>query len=101
MEEWWIRRHPKRRIPAVDDTVFVAAEGLKSKSKTGFTSLDSPRVGPCVIKEAANPNFKVELTALYKGELVDLHLKYLKLAVDRDEDWEAAELGPSPDDNDE
>lgn len=92
LQAQWSKRHPQRRIPVVGDTVFIAAEGLISREATPKTSLGRPWVGPARVVAVDTPNVTMTLPASHKGKEVTLHLKYVKLASERSEEWEMDNL---------
>lgn len=99
MKLYWSRRHPDRKAPMVGDTVWVAAEALRSRAATRLGGLERPWVGPCTVSGTAIPNVTVELPASHHGKSLELHLKYVKLAWERDSEWESAQI-PAVDGND-
>lgn len=78
----------------------MAAEGLRSRAATEFGTLARAWVGPCNTVAVDLPNVTVQLPASHHGKVVTLHLKYIKLTTERDDEWEESQL-PAVDGGDE
>lgn len=75
IEAFWSRKHPHRRMPEVGEQVYVAAEGLSTKSATDKLNLAHPWVGPCKVVAVDKPNVSVELPPAWRGKQDVFHLK--------------------------